>query len=152
MIYSFMCGFPEESDADIKMNIDTILYIRKHSPNNDAGNIKPIIFYPGTALYDWAVSAGFKPPNSFEEWSNFTSSNYDSLDYPWLTEKRKKFFQNLYFTTLLLNPDYEYIKNKTWKYFAKAIYPVTKWRVKHLYFKFSPVLFVLRQLKKMGLI
>ena len=80
------------------------------------------------------------------------SINYDTLDYPWLTKKRKEFFLNLYFTTLLLNPDYEYIKNKMWKYFAKAIYPVTKWRVKHLYFKFSPVLLALRHLKKMGLI
>jgi len=152
MIYSFMCGFPGETDEDIKMNIDAILYVREHSPNNDAGNIKPIIFYPGTALYDWAVSAGFKSPKTFEEWSNFTSNNYDTLAYPWLTKKRKEFFLNLYFTTLLLNPDYEYIKSKMWKYFAKAIYPVTKWRVKRLYFKFSPVLLILRQLKKLKLI
>jgi len=152
MIYSFMSGFPTETNEDIMMTINTMLEIKKQSPNNDVGNIKPVIYYPGTKLFDWAIANGFKPPRTFEEWSGYSWNNYDELNYPWIEKNRKKFLQNLYFSTLMLNPNYEYIKNPAWRLLCNILYPVTRWRVKNLYFKFSPSLFALGLIKKMNLI
>jgi anaerobic magnesium-protoporphyrin IX monomethyl ester cyclase len=151
MIYSFMSGFPSETDEDIKMNLRAMFEIKRQSPHNDIGNIKPVICYPGTKLFDWAVQNGFTPPRTFDGMSDYSWNNYDKLDYPWLSQKRKNFLQNLYFATMMLNPDYEYIKNPAWKFLCNILYPVTRWRVQNLYFNFSPSLFALSLIKKMNL-
>jgi anaerobic magnesium-protoporphyrin IX monomethyl ester cyclase len=148
MIYSFMCGFPTETDEDIRMNIDVMLRIRKASPRHDVGNMKPLIYYPGTKLFDWALENGFTPPGTFEGWSEYTLSNYGAADYPWISAERRTFLQRLYFATLLLNPDYEYIRAPIWKLVSRLLYPITEWRVRHLFFRFSPVLSLMTLLKR----
>jgi anaerobic magnesium-protoporphyrin IX monomethyl ester cyclase len=151
MIYSFMSGFPTETIEDIKISLNVMFEIKKESPHNDIGNMKPVICYPGTKLFDWAVQNGFNPPKTFEGWSGYSWNNYDKIDYPWIDKRRKNLLQNLYFTTLMLNPDYEYIKNPVWKFLCNILYPITRWRVKNLYFNFSPSLFALKLIKKMNL-
>lgn len=150
MGYSFMSGFPGETNTDIKMNVDTMIKIIEQNPNIDVGNIKPLVYFPGTKLFDWAIKNGFKPPQTLEEWSDYSWHNYDKLNYPWLSKKRKRFLQNLYFATFLLNPDYEFISKKKWKYICRLLMPITKWRLKNLNLNFSPVLFTLRFFKKMN--
>jgi len=152
MIYSFMSGFPTETNSDLSMNVEAMFKIKKQSPGVDIGSVKPLVYYPGTALYNWALENGFKPPRTFKEWSQYSWSNYNKLNYPWLDEKKKKLYQNLYFSTMLMNPEYEYIKSFIWKYFCIAIGPFARWRVKRLNFKLSPVLFLFNTIKKANLI
>jgi radical SAM superfamily enzyme YgiQ (UPF0313 family) len=152
MTYSFMSGFPGETDDDIKMNIDAMFSLKRQNPKTDVGNIKPLIYYPGTELYKWALKNGFKPPKTFEEWGKYSWNNYEALEYPWLDKKRKELLQNIYFSTLLLMPDYLYINNPLWKFISILTRPIIKWRIKKLFFKFSPSLFTLKLIKKMDLI
>lgn len=151
MIYSFMSGFPTENNEDIKMNINAMFKIKRQSPRNDIGNIKPVIYYPGTGLYNWAIHNGFVPPKTFDEWSKYSWNNYNALNYPWISKRRKKFLQYLYFATLVLNPEYEYINSLTWKYVCRLLSPFMRLRVKSLYFGYSPILYLLYLLKKLNL-
>jgi len=152
MLYSFMSGFPTETNKDIIMNIRVMTELRRQAPDIDVGNIKPTIYYPATKLFDWALEKGFNPPKTFMEWSKYSWNNYDRLEYSWLSRKRKRFLVNLYFATLMLNPKYEYIKNKPWTWTCNLLLPITKWRVKNLNFSYSPVLFMLRMMKKANLV
>lgn len=90
IIYSFMSGFPTETDEDIAMNLEAMAELKKQNPNIDVGNIKPVIYYPGTKLFDWAVENGFKPPKTFMEWSEYSWNNYIDLEYPWINNKKKR--------------------------------------------------------------
>ncbi len=151
MSYSFMSGFPKETNEDIMMNVNAMLRIKKDYPQNDAGNIKQLVYYPATKIYDYAIQKGFKAPKTLEGWSNYTWHN-DRLDYRWITKKRKRQLQNLYFATMLLNPDYSHIDNKLWRIVCNVSMPITKWRLRHLNFGFSPILFMLRSFKRLNLI
>ncbi|MGB2728977.1 MAG: radical SAM protein [Halobacteriota archaeon] len=59
----------------------------------------PISFYvpfPGTTMYNDALSRGLKPPDSLEEWGQF-DTNYDvaSEVYPWKFLKREKLIMDV---------------------------------------------------------
>jgi FkbM family methyltransferase len=81
----------------------------------------------------------------------YSWNNYNALNYPWISKRRKKFLQYLYFATLMLNPEYEYINSLTWRYVCRLLYPFMRLRVKTLYFGYSPILYLLYLLKKLNL-
>ncbi len=132
--YSFMCGFPTETDEDRIESIKLMFKVKEENPNANVGTMKPVIIFPGTEIYQTALQYGFQPPKKLEEWAAFTWDNYVNLELPWLSKKLRKRLVHLYYYTLLLNPDHLYINSKVFSIGAHMLYPISKFRLKHQIF------------------
>lgn len=89
--YSFMTGFPSETEEDTKLTLDLIDKIFSVSEMH-----KVFLFiytpYPGTPLFDAAIKSGLKAPRTLDEWSTFM---FDRVNVPWFTRQREKFVKTL---------------------------------------------------------
>ncbi|MDP7140728.1 MAG: radical SAM protein, partial [Candidatus Woesearchaeota archaeon] len=132
--YTFVSGYPTETKEDLQMSVNLLFRLWKDNPNIVPGNVKPFIPYPGTPLYDMAVKYGFKSPESVEGWANITWDNYLTIKTPWLSKEDKNTRVNLYYATILMNPEYMFIKNKIFKVATTLLSPWMKYRVKKLNF------------------
>jgi radical SAM superfamily enzyme YgiQ (UPF0313 family) len=133
-IYSFISGVPGEEDSDLRQTVDLMFRLRAEGPV-DVGTIKPLVFYPGTSFYGWALENGFVPPNTVEGWSGLTWDHYMRLPYPWLSTDRRRFLIRLYYASLLFNPDYHWVSSPLFSGLARALMPVTKYRMRTLDFR-----------------
>jgi radical SAM superfamily enzyme YgiQ (UPF0313 family) len=131
-----MSGFPGESDVDVKDTLNLMFNLKKDNPNIVIGTFKPVICYPGTPLFTNALELGFKPPEKLEGWSNFYWGNYNNLKIPWVSPGRKRMLTWIYYYTLLINPDYVFIRSKLFTFVASLLCPVAKWRLRRFYFRF----------------
>ncbi|MFD8609676.1 B12-binding domain-containing radical SAM protein [Streptomyces sp. NPDC059631] len=80
--YTFIVGFPGESDAEMEDTYSLIEELRQLDPQPET-RVHLFAPYPGTPLWEQALEAGFIPPASLEEWSSF--DYYTSLT-PWTTD------------------------------------------------------------------
>jgi len=89
--YSFMMGFPTETQNDLKETMKLMDQLQEMLP---AIEMNMFIYtpYPATPLYDLAIQNRFKPPENLEEWSRFTHNN---VVVPWLNGKHKNFLEEL---------------------------------------------------------
>jgi len=92
--YTFIVGFPGES---VKEQDETFEFIRSFWNLNPRPETRVHIYipYPGTPLYDEALTRGFTPPNTLEGWSSF---DYYKSQTPWTDktlEQRVKDFTSL---------------------------------------------------------
>jgi anaerobic magnesium-protoporphyrin IX monomethyl ester cyclase len=81
--YTFIVGFPDESDAEVDDTYSLIEELRTLDPMPET-RVHLFAPYPGTPLYDDAVRAGFEPPSTLDGWSHF--DYYDSQT-PWTSEE-----------------------------------------------------------------
>ncbi|HLC65157.1 MAG TPA: radical SAM protein [Candidatus Nanoarchaeia archaeon] len=132
--YSFMTGFPTETDEDRIASIKLMFQVKEENPKANVGTMKPVMIYPGTDIYLTAQQHGFKPPKKLEEWAAFTWDNYVNLDLPWLDKKTRKRLVHLYYYTLLMNPDHLYINSKLFTIGSRILYPLAKFRLNHQIF------------------
>jgi len=138
-IFSFISGVPGEEVEDLKKTVDLMAALRSQRKAVDVGTIKPLVYYPGTEFYSWAVKNGFLPPRTVEGWCGVSWDNYMELPYPWLSPERKSFLIQLYYTSLMWNPDYHWVSSPLFTSFARGMMPVTRWRMTHLNFNCSVV-------------
>ena len=78
--YSFIAGFPDETDADRRETIQLIRRIKKIHGRIDT----PIFYftpYPGTALTDRLVELGVELPEKLEDWACF---ELGQAQLPWM--------------------------------------------------------------------
>jgi len=98
-VLSLMCGFPKSPMEDLK---ETILFINDVKRVNRRAKIKLFFFtpYPGSQLYREAISTGFQPPKTLEEWSRYTLNirNMPYLDPEY--EQMAVWFTNKYFSKI----------------------------------------------------
>ena len=132
--YTFISGYPTETNEELQMSVDLLFRLWKDNKNIIPGNVKPFIPYPGTPLYDMAVQYGFEPPSTVEGWAYITWDNYMKMKTPWLSDKDKKMRVNLYYSTVLMNPEYMFIRNKFFKLVTTMMSPLMKFRTKKLNF------------------
>jgi len=76
--YSFMAGFPTETEEDFEKTISMISRLKRENPQAVIWKINTYTPYPGTDLFDLAVQNGFKPPETLAEWGriHFYSKAY----------------------------------------------------------------------------
>lgn len=80
--YTFIVGFPGESDAEVEDTYTLVEHLRSLAPQPET-RVHLFAPYPGTPLYQEAVSADFEPPDSLEAWSNF---DYYTSQTPWTSD------------------------------------------------------------------
>ncbi len=76
--YSFMAGFPTETEEDLRETLRLMNRLKMENPRAVLWKINQYTPYPGTEMFDLAVQNGFKPPERFEDWSHvfFYSKDY----------------------------------------------------------------------------
>lgn len=77
--YTFIVGFPGETTQEQDATYSLIDELDNLSPRPES-RVHLFAPYPGTPLFDVSLEHGFRPPNSFEEWSNF---DYYASQTPW---------------------------------------------------------------------
>ncbi|WP_236656069.1 B12-binding domain-containing radical SAM protein [Streptacidiphilus jiangxiensis] len=80
--YTFIVGFPGESEAEMEQTYSLIEELRGLAPTPET-RVHLFAPYPGTPLYDEALAHGFIPPTDLEGWSRF--DYYTSLT-PWTSQ------------------------------------------------------------------
>ena len=76
--YSFMCNIPSETCQELKMSMDFADWIYKTDTKARIG-FNAYAPYPGTKLFSYAKSQGFKASSNMAEWSNMSLSNDENL-------------------------------------------------------------------------
>lgn len=77
--YTFIVGFPGESEAEVEETYEFLDQLRGLDPRPET-RVHLFAPYPGTPLFDEAMKAGFSPPSSLEGWSNY---DYYESQTPW---------------------------------------------------------------------
>lgn len=97
---------------ELYATIDLIIELFKINPTGDT----LLFFYtplPGAYFYEESIKAGFKCPQSLEEWGN---NNFSVLRTPWVSlshEKKVMFLRTLFLLKKLLSDEYFSQKAKT---------------------------------------
>jgi anaerobic magnesium-protoporphyrin IX monomethyl ester cyclase len=79
--YSFMAGFPTETEEDLQETMMLAKRLKEDNPKAIVYRINQYTPYPGTELFDLAVKNGFRPPEKFQDWSRvyFYSKEYSAF-------------------------------------------------------------------------
>ena len=80
--YSFITGFPGETDADFQATLEMIKKLRSISSELEV-NLFHYSPYPGTELIAELEARGARTPERLEEWADF------SIDSVWLPDRRR---------------------------------------------------------------
>ncbi len=137
--YSFMSGIPDETEDELRATIRAMLRLEVEHPRATVGNIKPFLPYPGTELYDVAVARGFSPPRSLAEWGGFASYNYGGVRVGWLSAAERYRLLWLYYGTVLMSPDYLFVRSALFRWVARLAAPLMRKRVERFDFRWSVV-------------
>ncbi len=137
MKYTFIVGFPTETDGEIKQSIDLALELVK---DNKKVYTPFFIYtpYPGTKMYKFAIDHGLVPPKSLEKWSDFDFENW-FWKYPsWLDKRRIKMLSNLYHTSMLYNKNIKYkITSRYLRWLFDLYRPFAKIRFENNFYHFQ---------------
>ncbi len=94
VIFPFIVGFPDESDASIDATSTCAKRLRAMSPDFET----PIFYfkpYPGSDLVTEAVARGFRLPETLEAWSQF--DYVDGMPGPWVSAEKFKLIERFKF-------------------------------------------------------
>ena len=97
-MFTFMCGIPTETEQELRSTIELIDKMRDANPDAWISGIFQYMAYPGTPLYELAKEHGFKPPQTMEQWANYTYFQ-SSQNLPWITEDKQKYLKLLSYVT-----------------------------------------------------
>jgi radical SAM superfamily enzyme YgiQ (UPF0313 family) len=124
-IFSFIVGFPGETDASVAESVEVIKKLRKMSPGFET----PIFYfnpYPGPGINENVELDGFQLPQSTIEWGKF---DYIGSSGPWMSREKEAYFENLKF----------YLKlgyGRTNPYLLFPLRALARWRCVHGRFGF----------------
>lgn len=131
--YELVSGFRDETEDDLLQTANVILELSKGDRNVFFSPIECLTPYPGTEVYEQAISAGMKFPSQLDEWSGYQWSN---AKLPWLTDSRQKCLQSLHLFPTLISCENKTLRSPLMKIFYKIYRPWARFRVQRLYFGF----------------
>lgn len=133
--YTFMIGFPTETEKERFSTVEIALKLIKENKNA----YSPFFVYtpyPGTSMYCFAINHGFVPPKNLEEWNKFSYDDWYFHFKSWFSPKQIRELKSISFTSLFSNKN---IKYKINKFFIRILFdlyhPLAKLRFNnHLHF------------------
>lgn len=90
---SFIAGLPKEDLQDVMLTLDIYDKIKKINPYAKINAIGLYSPFPGTMLYDKAITEGFKPPATLEEWSRWQWGVETSMF--WISKERRNLLKTI---------------------------------------------------------
>jgi anaerobic magnesium-protoporphyrin IX monomethyl ester cyclase len=133
-VFLFMMGMPGETPQDFEQSV--ALAVRLTGENPQAVKTFNIYTpYPGTPLYETAVSQGLEPPRHLEEWAKFNFRNLPR-HAPWVNPQTRRLAERLDFPLMFLGKGHfvnPYKKtNPLVVALSRLYYPLARYRVTHL--------------------
>ncbi|MCA9773310.1 MAG: B12-binding domain-containing radical SAM protein, partial [Myxococcales bacterium] len=107
--FSFMCGFPQETEEDVRLTLKLQERLLRDNPR--AMVSKTVFYYPfpGTPMFDEAVEQyGFEAPQSLDEWATYIDSPKHYRNVP---ENQHAFAEDAAIFTVFLDTKFIEIKN-----------------------------------------
>ncbi len=134
--YTFMGGFPTETEEEF---LQTLQFRRELMKENE-NTVGPVIIYtpfPGTPLYDLAVSEGFVASDKLLDWADFHYNNWYKISPSWLTKNMISLLENAAFLSYFADErmGYKYT-NPLLKVLFKLYLPIGKLREDHNFYGF----------------
>jgi len=90
---SFVIGFVGERKKDMMETLSLYDEVMKLGKNVEANGVFIYFPIPGTPMYYTAVNNGYKPKNSFEDWSTWRYN--DPKNTPWWSENYKSYLNTI---------------------------------------------------------
>ncbi len=143
---SFMAALPGETEEDLRATIALHGELPRLNPNVRTSPIYNYCPYPGTALFDAAVQAGFTPPATLRDWAGVS---WEDGVMAAASGRPRSFWQSLYFASLFRDRKAtEYSSSRLVKAAASLYRPLARWRLDHLEFRGMPEARVARWLER----
>jgi len=132
--YNWMLGIPGEEEQDIIDTLDLIDNIDRINTNT-THFISLYSPYPGTKVYEEAVQAGWSPPQTLEEWSQFR----EQIKYPYIEHFTR--LQTIIYDNFILSaansPHRSWSRTRPlYSLGIKLLKPIAKYRWRNRFFKF----------------
>jgi len=132
--YSFVLGNPPDPEADIDENIEFIYKIKEINPASE------IILYlytptPGGSMYEQAASAGFRYPDTLDEWISPEWASFSrrrNPHTPWLKQKHLDKLNNFETVLNARYPTVSDLKIRPWH--RRALRALGSWRYRLRYY------------------
>jgi len=141
VLYNFICGFPTETKEDLFQTTSLIHQILNDNKNAMAGPVYIYKHYPGTVLYDLAISQGFKQPENLEEWANFDWTRTSEFNQ---SKEMLKLFKKITIASICIDDKIEsQSESFIYRTAAKIYKPIARLRIKHNFYGFMPETFLL---------
>jgi radical SAM superfamily enzyme YgiQ (UPF0313 family) len=136
VFYNFMVGLPTETREEVLETVDLAWRLLKENPRAYLGTIHLYKEYPGTPLYKRALSEGYEPPKSLEEWADYDwQSVVDRSGNPELTRLCRAVSAASY----CVDRKIEMLGDSTWASRISDLYrPIARFRFKHKFFRWMP--------------
>jgi radical SAM superfamily enzyme YgiQ (UPF0313 family) len=133
-LYFFMIGFPTETQADLKATVNLFMKLAADNPRAYV-SVNTYAPFPGTELFDLAVSEGLEPPARLEDWFSFSYRNLGAHG-AWLSDSMRKTVAMLDFCSFFASEGGYVTPFKQTHAMAKVaarVYaPIARLRMKHL--------------------
>jgi radical SAM superfamily enzyme YgiQ (UPF0313 family) len=133
-LYFFMLGFPTETRPELKATVGLFMKLAADNPRAYV-SVNTYAPFPGTELFDLAVSQGLTPPATIEDWFSFSYRTLGA-NGAWLSESLRKTVAMLDFCSFFASdPGYvtPFKQTHALATAAARVYaPVARFRMRHL--------------------
>lgn len=128
-IYSFMIGFPFETEGDIRKTLK-LIYLLKRQNKSAIFGVNIFNPYPSNIMKE-CIDKGFVDPQKTEDWA----SDWRNVKLPWVSERQMDKFRKIAFSVELLYDPLTF-KNIGKRFFSSFLLSLSLFRIKHNLFYF----------------
>ncbi|MDH3252661.1 MAG: hypothetical protein OEM41_07700, partial [Ignavibacteria bacterium] len=124
--FNFIVGFPEEVFENTQKTLRLIKEIKRINPEFEFS----VFFYtpyPGTELFHYIVSKGYRVPSTLQEWSNIDFITYAGY---WINDEERRYVDRFKFYTKL-GTEQSYRRGWT-----RPLHHLAAYRARNDYFRF----------------
>jgi len=136
--FTFMTGFPSEDLSAIRRTIALMLELLETNPLARVTPLHLYAPYPGTPMFEEAVTCGYQPPADLSQWSEVSFHN---PNLPWLNQAWKKRLKRASVATYLLDgrTAAEYFTgHPAVQTLVRWYGGIIRWRCRHMFFELMP--------------
>jgi anaerobic magnesium-protoporphyrin IX monomethyl ester cyclase len=136
VFYNFMVGLPTETTDDVLMTVDLAWNLLHQNPKAFLGTIHLYKEYPGTPLYEKALTEGFNPPRTLEDWAEY---DWQSAVLRSHDKNLSKLCRAVSAASYCVDRKIEMLGDSRLASIISDLYrPVARFRFKNKFFKFMP--------------
>lgn len=126
-VFAFMVGWPSETWGEIRQTLDLVKTLRHDNPRAFFDALSPATAFPGTPLWEEALTLGLCPPKTLDGWGTWVFGHYDQdgRRLPWLSAEDRRRLYNLcqmYFKAYTFVHTLDNIRGRYLRAMVKTLY------------------------------
>lgn len=131
--FSFMCGYPGETEEMLHATLSLIVNLHRDNPLTSTSCLNPAIPFPGTPYLKMAERHGLEPPTDLAGWVAYAphealARGLDTL-LPWVTPERADLLRRLYVASSFMDDKSVYVENRLIQILSRAYRPIAQARL-----------------------